>query len=126
MNEQELMLHQIDVFEAQTGKKLEVKDGKPYSKVSIDCNSDYLPDNLVVDGHLFCRTKSTKLPKNLKVKGELNISNTKITEIPDDCEFGSLDMSYNKKIIKLKDNILLNYLNANGSSLTKLPKGLCL
>jgi len=124
MNEQELMLHQIDVFEAQTGKKLEVKDGKPYSKVSIDCNSDYLPDNLVVDGHLFCRTKSTKLPKRLKVIGELSISGSKITEIPDDCEFGSLDMSYNKKIIKLKDNILLNYLNANGSSLTKLPKGL--
>ena len=124
MTEQELMLHQIDVFEAQTGKKLEVKDGKPYSKVSIDCNSDYLPDNLVVDSHLFCRTKSTKLPKGLKVIGELSISGSKITEIPDDCEFGSLDMSYNKKIIKLKDNISLNYLNANGSSLTKLPKGL--
>ena len=124
MNKQELMLHQIEIFEAQTGKKLEVKDGKPYSKVSIDCNSDYLPDNLVVDGHLFCCTKSTKLPKGLKVIGELSISGSKITEIPDDCEFGSLDMSYNKKIIKLKDNISLNYLNANGSSLTKLPKGL--
>lgn len=83
----ELMLSQIEMFEKQTGELLEVKDGKPYYKGLLSCNSDYLPDNLVVDGSLMCYVDSTKLPKGLKVSALLDISETDITDIPDGCEF---------------------------------------
>ena len=119
----ELMLSQIEMFEKQTGELLEVKDGKPYYKGLLSCNSDYLPDNLVVDGSLMCELDSTKLPKGLKVIEMLDISATKITEIPDDCEFGSLNIS-NTKITKLRDNLELDTLSVYDSSLTELPKGL--
>ena len=83
----ELMAEQIRRFDKQTEIKLKVKDGKPYYKGWLLCNSDELPDNLVVDGELICYAESTKLPNSLKVNGSLNISDTKITEIPDECEF---------------------------------------
>ena len=119
----ELMLSQIEMFEKQTGELLEVKDGKPYYKGLLSCVSDELPDNLVVDGSLMCYVDSTKLPKGLKVIELLDISETKITEIPDDCEFGSLNISWTK-ITKLRDNLDLDALHACESSLTVLPKGL--
>ena len=118
-----LMLSQIEMFEKQTGKLLEVKDGRPYYNGLLSCNSDYLPHNLVIDGSLMCYVDSTKLPKGLKVKNKLDISETKITEIPDDCEFGKLLME-DTKINKLRDNLELKYLNVCGSSLQELPKGL--
>ena len=118
-----LMLSQIEMFEKQTGELLEVKDGKPYYKGLLSCNSDYLPDNLVVDGSLMCYVDSTKLPKGLNVIEMLDISGTKITEIPDECEFGSLNIS-NTKITKLRDNLELDALIACESSLSVLPKGL--
>ena len=96
MNEQELMLHQIDVFETQTGKKLEVKDGRPYYEGNLYTISDYLPDNLVVDGDLNCMGESTKLPNGLKVNGCLSVACTKITRIPDDCEMCGLQMAFTK------------------------------
>ena len=122
MNEQELMLHQIDVFEKRTDIKLQVKDGRPYYKGDLCEKSDYLPDNLVVDGGLFCNYSSKKLPKGLKTQG-LCVSETNITEIPNDCEFMGLDMSYTN-IRKLKDNLVLVNLIADNTLLTKLPKGL--
>jgi len=119
----ELMLSQIEMFEKQTGELLEVKDGKPYYKGLLSCVSDELPDNLVVDGGLMCDLDSTKLPKGLKVIEMLDISETDITEIPDECEFGSLNIS-NTKITKLRDNLELDALIAYESSLSVLPKGL--
>lgn len=119
----ELMLSQIEMFEKQTGELLEVKDGKPYYKGLLSCLSDELPDNLVVDGSLICGLDSTKLTKGLKVIEMLDISETNITEIPDDCEFGSLNISCTK-ITKLRDNLDLDALHACESSLTVLPKGL--
>ena len=122
MNEQELMLHQIDVFETQTGKKLEVKDGRPYYEGNLYTISDYLPDNLVVDGGLFCNYSSKKLPKGLKTKG-LCVSMSDITKIPNDCECIGLNMPHTD-IRKLKDNLVLVNLIAHNSSLKCLPKGL--
>ena len=119
----ELMLSQIEMFDKQTGELLEVKDGKPYYKGLLSCNSDYLPDNLVVDGSLMCYVDSTKLPKGLKVSALLDISETDITEIPDDCEFGSLNISWTK-ITKLRDNLELDTLSVYDSSLSVLPKAL--
>ena len=121
--EKELMLKQIIEFERQTMCKLDVKNDKPYYQGFLMSNSDYLPDNLVVDGGLRCFKQSKKLPKGLKVKKKLDISETNITEIPDDCEFGSLDMS-ETKITKLRDNLELDELRTYNSSLQQLPKGL--
>ena len=119
----ELMLSQIEMFEKQTGELLEVKDGKLYYKGLLSCLSDELPDNLVVDDSLMCDLDSTKLPKGLKVIEMLDISETDITEIPDECEFGSLNIS-NTKITKLRDNLELDALIAYDSSLSVLPKAL--
>lgn len=121
--EKELMLKQIIEFERQTMFKLDVKNDKPYYKGFLMSTSDYLPDNLVIDGELRCFKESKKLPKGLKVKKKLDISQTNITEIPDDCEFGSLDMS-ETKITNLRDNLELDELRTYNSSLQQLPKGL--
>ena len=121
--EKELMLKQIIEFERQTMFKLDVKNDKPYYQGFLMSTSDYLPDNLVIDGELRCFKESKKLPKGLKVKKKLDISETNITEIPDDCEFGSLDMS-ETKITKLRDNLELDELLTYNSSLQQLPKGL--
>ena len=123
MDKNELMLKQIKAFEAKSGIKLDVKYGKPYHNGFLYATSDYLPDNLVIDGGLRCFTGSKKLPNGLKVKGCLDISITGITEIPDDCEFGSLDMS-GTRITKLRDNLVLDKLRTYNSSLQQLPKGL--
>ncbi len=125
MNEQynELMIENIRGFDKQIDFKLEVKDGKPYYKGLLLCNSDDLPDNLIIDGELICYVESTKLPNGLKVNGLLEISQTNITEIPDDCEFKSLGMR-DSQITKLPNNLTLNYFSACRSSLTVLPKGL--
>lgn len=82
-----------------------------------------LRDNLELDNLRAYRTSLTVLPKGLKVKELLDIADTKITEIPYDCEFGSLDIS-GTKIIKLRDNLTLDSLWAIDSLLTELPKGL--
>lgn len=123
MNEQELMLSQIKTFEQKTGYSLKVKDGKPYYRGWLLCNSDYLPDNLVIDGNFNCSVDSIRLPKGLKVNGYLCISRTNITEIPNDCEFDTLYMEY-AKVNKLRDNMMLFSLSAKKSALTELPKGL--
>ena len=119
----ELMQSQIELFKKQTGYILRRMDGKLYYDGWLSCNSDYLPDNLVVDGNLNCFITSTRLPKGLKVTGYLDISMTNITEIPDDCEFNELYMKMTK-ITKLRDDMMLFSLDARGSSLTELPKGL--
>lgn len=119
----ELMQSQIELFAKQTGYILKLMGGKLYHYGWLSCNSDYLPDNLVVDGNLNCSITSTRLPKGLKVTGYLDISMTNITEIPDDCEFNDLYMKFSK-ITKLRDDMMLFSLDANDSSLTELPKGL--
>ena len=121
--ENELMVEQLRMFDKQTEIELKVKDGKPYYNGWLLCVSDELPDNLLVDGDLICYAESTKLPNSLKVNGSLNISDTKITEIPDECEFKSLGIR-GLKITKLRDNLELDNLRAYRTSLTVLPKGL--
>lgn len=119
----ELMIEQLKMFEKQTEIELKVKDGKPYYNGWLLCVSDELPDNLLVDGDLMCYVESTKLPNGLKVNGLLDISQTDIIEIPDDCEFKSLNLRH-AKVTKLRDNLELDELQAYKSSLTALPKSL--
>lgn len=45
-------------------------------------NTDTLPDNTTSNTSIIANSYSTKLPKNLKINGNLNISYTGITEIP--------------------------------------------
>jgi len=82
-----------------------------------------LRDNLELDSLQLYNSKLTKLPKGLKVKGLLDISHTKITEIPDDCEIGALYMSYTS-ITKLRDNLTLGGLIINKCPISELPKNL--
>ena len=101
-----------------------MKNSKPYySGVLYNIVSDYLPDNLVVDGDLYCNCLSKKLPNGLEVNGSLTIAYTKITEIPNDCSFNSLDMSATS-ITKLQNNLKLHELCIYGSDLEDLPRGL--
>ena len=51
----ETITQQIEKFYKETGKKLEIKDGKPYYGDSLDLRGTAitsLPDNLVVGGYL--------------------------------------------------------------------------
>jgi hypothetical protein len=121
--EKKLMQSQIDLFEKKYGWVLEVKDDRPYCSWDLCCISDYLPDNLEIDGNLLCNVHSTKLPSGLKVNGSLVILETFITEIPDDCEFKSLNIS-ETQVTKLRDNLVLDYLDARNAPLTNLPKNL--
>lgn len=73
MQENELMVEQLRMFDKQAEIELEVKDGKPYYNGWLLCVSDELPDNLVVDGELICYVESTKLPNGLKVNGLLTV-----------------------------------------------------
>lgn len=82
-----------------------------------------LPNNLTLNYFSACSSSLTELPKGFKVKYNLEISFTKITEIPDDCEFSSLCMMQTK-ITKLRDNLTLNDLHASYSALQELPKNL--
>lgn len=122
MNENKTTLKQFKNFERKTGIKLQVKNGKPYYKGDLYAISNYLPDNLVVDGGLYCTYLSKKLPKGLKTKG-LCVSMSDITKIPNDCECIGLNMPHTD-IRKLKDNLVLVNLIAYNSSLKRLPNGL--
>ena len=122
--EKDLMLEQIKTFKKEADIQLEIKDGMPYYCGRLYCiDSNYLPDNLVIDGDLVCVKESTKLPKALKVNGCLDISHSGITEIPDDCEFESIDIS-NTEVTKLRDNLVLDNLWVYYTSLSELPKNL--
>ena len=101
---------------------IKIKNGQPYYEGCLVAFSDELPDNLVVDGGLFCNFSSKKLPKGLKTKG-LCVSMSDITKIPNDCECIGLNMPHTD-IRKLKDNLVLVNLIAHNSSLNCLPKGL--
>ena len=61
--EKELMLKQIIEFERQTMFKLDVKNDKPYYQGFLMSTSDYLPDNLVIDGELRCFKESKNSQK---------------------------------------------------------------
>ena len=74
---------QIEKFYKETGKKLEIKDGKPYAG-SLDLYKaaiTSLPDNLVVGGSLnLYKAAITSLPDNPVVGGSLDLQETQITD----------------------------------------------
>jgi hypothetical protein len=67
----------------------------------------------------------TLTPDDLKIKGSLNLMNTKITSLPSDLKVdGNLDLS-NTPIISLPDGLKVGgYLNLYNTKITSLPDGL--
>ena len=87
-----------------------------------------IPDNFTVNGNLYasnCR-KLKNLPKNLVVKGDLNISYTSVKRIPDDISIGRSLIVSNSKLEYIPDNFTVNgMLNISGcKNLRYLPKNL--
>ena len=78
-------------FIIQFFKYLEKKEGqKAPLKVKLLNPKEFklTPDDLKVKGNLdLSNTKITSLPDNLKVKGYLNLNSTKITFLPDNLKF---------------------------------------
>ena len=84
--------------------------------------------DLNVKGDLYLRdSKITSLPEGLKVGGDLDLGWTKITSLPEGLEVGgSLDLRGQKKITSLPDDLQVGgELNIIGcDAITSLPKGL--
>lgn len=94
----------------------------------VSCNEQLLelPEGLTVVGSLDASyTGITELPKRLSVDG-LTLVHAPIDKLPDDMSFntGHLDIT-NTKITKLPDNLIVgSYLDVSYTPLTKLPDGL--
>ena len=139
----------IEKFYKETGKKLEIKDGKPYYGGNLDLRGTAitsLPDNLVVGGSLDLQgTAITSLPDNLVVGGLLDLRGTAITSLPDNLVVGDwLDLQgtaitslpdnlvvggnlnlYKTAITSLPDNLVVgDWLDLRGSAITSLPDNL--
>jgi len=90
---------------------------------------DLLPDNLTVNGNLYCSSiELTKLPDNLTVRGNLFCDNNQLTKLPDNLTVhGNLWCSRNK-LTSLPDDLIVNgdvYMMNNNFSFfyRKKPKG---
>lgn len=81
-------------FEKLAGVKRIRKEGKTiyYGDLDLSFRSDIkeLPDNLKAKSLNISYSNITKLPKGLDVENLLNISNTRIKELPEDTKFGEL------------------------------------
>ena len=89
----ETITEQIEKFYKETGKRLEIKDGKPYYDGWFNLRGTAitsLPDNLVVGGDSLNlrETAITSLPDNLVVGGWLDLQGTAITSLPDNLVVG--------------------------------------
>ena len=70
-------------------------------------------------------TQITSLPDNLTVGGGLDLSNTKITSLPDNLTVGGILYLSNTKITSLPDNLAVGgSLDLRGTLITSLPDNL--
>ena len=70
-------------------------------------------------------TQITSLPDNLKVGGDLNLSNAPITSLPDNLEVGGGLYLHNTQITSLPDNLEVGGdLYLSDSKITSLPDNL--
>ena len=94
-------------------------------KISIQKKiQQYIKDGSKGDLDL-TNTPITSLPDNLEVGGGLYLSGTKITSLPDNLEVGgNLDLS-GTKITSLPNNLKVGgYLDLSGTKITSLPDNL--
>ena len=126
----ETITEQVEKFYKETGKKLEIKDGKPYYDGSLYLSYTAitsLPDNLMVgNGSLdLCDTEITSLPDNLVVGGSLYLYNTAITSLPDNLVVGGSLYLCDTAITSLPDNLVVGgNLYLRGTAITSLPDNL--
>ena len=97
-------------FESATGRKLEIRNGRPYYRGDI-----YLRD-----------TGITSLPEGLTVGGDLYLRGTGITSLPDGLTVGgSLDLEDCTGITSLPEGLVVGgSLYLRGTGITSLPEGL--
>ena len=124
---------QIDLFKKQTGKELEIRDGRPYFKGDLNLKGcirlTSLPTGLKVGGNLWMEgcTRLTSLPTGLEVGGTLHLYGcTRLTSVPADLEVeGRLDLIGCTGLTSLPADLKvgedLDLLDCAG--LTSLPNG---
>ena len=126
----ETITEQIEKFYKETGKRLEIKDGKPYYDGWFNLRGTAitsLPDNLVVRGWLdLSYTAITSLPDNLVVGGWLDLQGTAITSLPDNLVVGGDSLNLRETAItSLPDNLVVGgWLDLQGTAITSLPDNL--
>ena len=139
-------------FEAETGRKLEIRDGRPYYSGDLDLEDitgitslpkdltvggylylqgtgiTSLPDGLIVGGHLYLEdcTGITSLPEGLTVGGSIYLSGTSITSLPDGLTVGGdLYLKDCTGITSLPEGLTVGgSLDLRGTGITSLPEGL--
>ena len=125
---------QIDLFKEQTGKELEIRDGRPYFDGRLwlsDCTGLIsLPDGLEVGGSLDLRgcNRLTSLPTGLKIGGNLWIKScTELTSLPDGLKVGgSLNVRDCDKLTSLPTSLKVrgDLWIKDCTGLTRLPADL--
>ena len=118
-------------FESETGRKLEIKDGRPYYRGYLDLENctgiTSLPEGLTVGGYISLGgTGITSLPKGLTVGDTLYLRGTGITSLPEGLAVGgSLDLR-GTGITSLPEGLTVGgYLNLEDcTGITSLPEGL--
>ena len=137
-------------FEAETGRNLEIREGRPYYRCSlylrdsgitsllegltvggfIDlCGAGItsLPEGLVVGGFLDLEdcTGITSLPEGLTVGGSIYLSGTRITSLPDGLTVGDSIYLSGTGITSLSEGLIVGGdLDLHGTGITSLPEGL--
>ena len=121
-------------FERGLDPKHSMKIGKKaliikwFSNLDIDeSRYEILPDlSIKVNGNLdLSNTQITSLPDNLTVEGWLDLSNTQITSLPDNLTIGGDLYLRNTPITSLPDNLSVGRnLNLSNTQITSLPDNL--
>ncbi len=121
-------------FERGLDPKHSMKIGKKaliikwFSNLDIDeSRYEILPDlSIKVNGNLdLSNTQITSLPDNLSVGRNLNLSNTQITSLPDNLTIGGDLYLSNTQITSLPDNLSVGRnLNLSNTQITSLPDNL--
>ena len=119
----------IELFEKETGYKLEIRNGKPYYIGDLDLRDitiSSIPNDLTVDGKLFLKGDNAKLmPDNLTVLDKLSIWCANIKSLPNNLivRYG-LDF-IDSTIENIPNNTVIGgWLNLSGTAITELPDNL--
>ena len=110
-----------------TGKILEIPHSLNATTlvISQDCSITRLPEDIVVQNLYISSSNISKLPPHFVCSGELDISNTKITDISclDNKIINSLNIK-DTKITKLPKNLKTGSLNISNTDIEEIPEGL--
>lgn len=139
----------IELFEKETGYKLDIRNGKPYYIGDLDLRDitiSSIPNDLTVDGSLFLKGDNAKLmpdnltvldklsiwcanikslPNNLIVRYGLDFIDSTIENIPNNTVIGGWLMFNKTEITELPDNLTIGgTLYLRNSKITSLPNNL--